>query len=221
MAEGKSLAELKKALDSGMINLDDDSWKQFYDEKFKVGEKPFYGLDSKNIHYRFQWILKKCGEKGKSLDIGCSTGLLSKLMIEKGLTAAGMDVSSEAVKHAQEGVPDGTFVEGFADKEIPWEAESFDVVTCLEVFEHVKDLNKLIDEIMRVLTKGGKALITTPEGKNYDCTEHVRYFDFYTLYDLFDKREDVADFKICNIYKIGEQERDRKLFAVEVKKHDK
>ena len=42
---------------------------------------------------------------------------------------------------------------------------SFDLITCMEVLEHVADIDKAIKEIYRLLKKGGQAWITVPDGK--------------------------------------------------------
>lgn len=218
---GKSLMELAESMAGkpDMLVKSDAEWQSFYNNKFISVEKAVYG-DDKNPHYRFQWVLKKAGNGvgKKCLDVGCSTGLLSKMMQRAGFLPSGIDVSAEAVKYAKDYIGEGEFKVAFADQHIPFEDNSFDVVTCLEVFEHVKDLPHMVSEILRVCKPGGMILVTTPIGTNYNCPEHVRYFDFYTLFDVFDPI--CKDFKISRIYKIGPQEGERKLWAVEVTKDD-
>lgn len=60
--------------------------------------------------------------------------------------------------------------------ELPFEDNSFDIVTCREVIEHVEDEQKALKEIKRVLKPHGYLLITTPNLYNFppDGTIHIR-----------------------------------------------
>jgi SAM-dependent methyltransferase len=91
------------------------------------------------------------------LDVGCGRAtLLSELARRMPATKlAGVDVRDETV---------GPFDYRSADitAGLPWEAESFDMVTFGEVIEHVPDPDALLGEIWRVLKPGGHLVVTTP-----------------------------------------------------------
>jgi SAM-dependent methyltransferase len=61
---------------------------------------------------------------------------------------------------------------------LPFSDESFDVVICREVIEHVKDTDAVFVEMKRVLKRGGYLLITTPNAYTLamDGTFHVRMY---------------------------------------------
>ncbi|MHC4461807.1 MAG: class I SAM-dependent methyltransferase [Planctomycetota bacterium] len=91
-----------------------------------------------------------------ALDIGCSKGLMTELYAEKFKKVSGIDVDEPAVEFAIENnsrtnvefyVKDG-MATGFED-------ESFDVVICTHVYEHVPDSRRLMSEIYRLLKVGG------------------------------------------------------------------
>ncbi len=95
-----------------------------------------------------------------ALDLGCGDGRLSA-MIEAGeVTAA--DVSGVALDRARRRLTDALLVELTPGTRLPFADGSFELVTCLEMIEHVVDLQSLVSEIRRVLRPGGKLALTTP-----------------------------------------------------------
>jgi len=217
MDELKSLLGLKEG--QNIMDLNNDQWGAMYDDGMISLEKyaPFKE-QIKDVPYRYKWILEKVNslEKGNSLDVGCNNGALVHLMGGKGFTAHGMDVGDKLLEVCLKNVPGGKFVKGFADEEIPFPSNHFQVVTSLEVLEHVKNPEKMVAEMVRVLAPGGKLLITVPVNKEFDCPQHLRYFGFYSLGELFEPF--IENFKICRIYKQGEQDGLRALFALEATK---
>lgn len=94
------------------------------------------------------------------LDVGCGAGGNIKILGEFG-GVTGFDISEEALKFAR---THGTFknlVSGNAEY-LPFADESFDLVSALDVLEHIPDDHRAIREMFRVLKKGGFALITVP-----------------------------------------------------------
>jgi methionine biosynthesis protein MetW len=94
---------------------------------------------------------KACAEfinGGTVLDIGCGDGLLLKMLREKGITAAGVDISPEAVAQCK--------AAGFEaqthtlDDVLPYAHGSFDTVTMLDILEHVYDPSFALKEATRV-----------------------------------------------------------------------
>ncbi len=100
------------------------------------------------------------------LDIGCGGGILTKLIAEKGAKkVVGLDSSASNLKHAGKNKnKNQEFVVGNA-LALPFKKGYFDKVLATEIIEHLADDSQFINEIKRVLKKGGYAVITTP------CTE--------------------------------------------------
>jgi len=219
MTEKRSMAELKAMAGikdvEGIKSMNNEQWETMYDNGMLSLEK--YAPFEKQIKeppYRYRWILEKVeGMKGNSLDVGCNNGALVYLMGCKGFTAHGIEVGDKLLENCLKNVPSGKFVKAHADEEIPFESNFFDVVTSLEVLEHVKNPDKMVAEMLRVLKPGGKLLVTVPIQKAFDCPQHLRYFGFYSLGELFEPF--IEEFKICRIYKSGTAEKERMLFALE------
>jgi SAM-dependent methyltransferase len=113
----------------------------------------------------------------KFLDVGCGTGANLE-MLQKFGKAEGVDVSDDALEFCRKkGL---TAHKGLAEK-LPFPDESFDVVTALDVVEHLDDDVAGLKEMNRVLKTGGKILIFVPAfmwlwGVQDDVSNHrIRY----------------------------------------------
>lgn len=111
------------------------------------------------------------------LDVGCGTGGNLE-MLEKFGAAEGVDVSDDALEFCKsKGL---TVHKGLAEA-LPFEDESFDVVTALDVVEHLDDDVAGLEEMHRVTKTGGKTLIFVPAfmwlwGVQDDVSNHrIRY----------------------------------------------
>jgi ubiquinone/menaquinone biosynthesis C-methylase UbiE len=99
----------------------------------------------------------------KILDVGCHGGKLTS-EIQKELPKAqidGIDISKQAIYFAKKKYKKIHFEVGRAEK-LPYKANSFNLVTCFEVLEHVPNPEIVISEISRVLKKGGQTIILVP-----------------------------------------------------------
>lgn len=97
------------------------------------------------------------------LDVGCHGGRLT-YELQKRLPEAkiyGIDISKQAIAFAQKKYKQISFQVGRAEK-LPFAPKSFDLVTCLEVLEHVPSPHKVILETRRVLKKKGHLIILVP-----------------------------------------------------------
>lgn len=113
----------------------------------------------------------------KILDVGCGTGANLEMLAGFG-EAEGVDVSDDALEFCTaKGLKAH---KGLAEK-LPFEDESFDVVTALDVVEHLDDDIAGLKEMHRVLKRGGKTLIFVPAfmwlwGVQDDISNHrIRY----------------------------------------------
>src|SRR5437762_1356405 len=76
--------------------------------------------------------------------------------------SVGADVSKVALDRARTRLPDAELVLLEPDEALPFADNEFDLVTCIETLEHVRDVQLALSEIRRVLRPGGRLALTTP-----------------------------------------------------------
>lgn len=99
------------------------------------------------------------------LDVGCASGwFLSKLALKyPKANYTGVDVHKKAIDYGKKRYKNLKLICADAHS-LPFPNESFDVVICAEVLEHVKNPKKVLLEIKRVLTKDGIVIIEMDSG---------------------------------------------------------
>ncbi|HAC66275.1 MAG TPA: hypothetical protein DCF68_22755 [Cyanothece sp. UBA12306] len=106
------------------------------------------------------------------LNIGVGNGWLEKNCLSKGWNTYSLDPSEVAIKKIEENGGQGKV--GMIEN-IPYDYETFDVIFCSEVLEHLKDeqLDLGLKEINRVLVKGGYLMGTVPFNENLQSNQVV------------------------------------------------
>jgi 2-polyprenyl-6-hydroxyphenyl methylase / 3-demethylubiquinone-9 3-methyltransferase len=98
------------------------------------------------------------------LDVGCGGGLLAEEFARLGCAVTGVDPSAESLNVARaHATAQGLRIryEGASGEALPFPADSFDVVYCCDVLEHVNDVGQVIAESARVIKPGGVYLYDT------------------------------------------------------------
>jgi 2-polyprenyl-3-methyl-5-hydroxy-6-metoxy-1,4-benzoquinol methylase len=104
---------------------------------------------------------------GRHLDVGCGHGALVHMLQRRGYTSYGVDASEWVIAEAKRFAPDLADRFAVADIEQPLSYEqSFDLVTSLEVVEHVRDPGRAIERMAASLVPGGTLLLSTPNPNN-------------------------------------------------------
>lgn len=100
----------------------------------------------------------------RALDVGCGGGLMAEEMASRELSILGVDPSLDslrvAARHREESGRDVEYLGGIGES-LPVADETFPVVYCCDVLEHVTDLNHVIRELARVLQDGGMLFFDT------------------------------------------------------------
>ncbi len=100
------------------------------------------------------------------LEVGCGGGLIANELAQRGALMIGIDPSSNALAIARTKVQENGlgqsayFEQGYAES-LPYADGSFSVIVCLDVLEHVRDLQATLKEITRVLAPGGIFIFDT------------------------------------------------------------
>jgi 2-polyprenyl-6-hydroxyphenyl methylase/3-demethylubiquinone-9 3-methyltransferase len=99
------------------------------------------------------------------LDVGCGGGILCESMAECGATVTGIDMGkaplSVARLHAMETELDIDYQQTTAEELAASSAESFDIVTCMELLEHVPDPSSVIRACKHLVKPGGSIYFST------------------------------------------------------------
>ena len=116
---------------------------------------------------RLEWINSGSPLKGKNvLDVGCGGGILSDAMARMGATVLGIDLSTKALKvaqlHALEAhTPSVTYREVAVEVLAAEQPAQFDVVTCMEMLEHVPDPSSVVRACAGLVKPGGAVYFST------------------------------------------------------------
>ncbi|WP_444931679.1 bifunctional 2-polyprenyl-6-hydroxyphenol methylase/3-demethylubiquinol 3-O-methyltransferase UbiG [Microbulbifer sp. SSSA002] len=101
----------------------------------------------------------------KLLDVGCGGGILAEAMAQRGADVTGIDLGEAPLNVAKlHALESGVSVNyrKVAVEELAEEApESFDIVTCLEMLEHVPDPSSVIRACAKLVKPGGKLFFST------------------------------------------------------------
>jgi len=125
-------------------------------------QKPLHALTP----LRLQYVARRVTLRGaRVLDIGCGGGLLSEALAKEGADVTAIDLAPELVKVARlHGLETGVTVDYRVQAAEDLAAEqpgSFDVVTCMEMLEHVPDPGAIIAACHRLLKPGGQLFLST------------------------------------------------------------
>lgn len=125
--------------------------------------KPLHAINP----LRLDWILSYTGSlAGKQvLDVGCGGGILSESLAQSGADVTGIDLAERSLKIArlhslESGVPvkyEMISAEDMADQH----PGRFDVVTCMEMLEHVPDPGSIIAACAKLVKPGGWVFFST------------------------------------------------------------
>jgi len=138
--------------------------QQYYEQFWQDPEAGFLH-DRKADRRRIEMVISELRKYGcqNVLDVGCGSGDLVREINRNGFTAQGMDISEKALEAARKLDPVSTFTTHVADQPgWPFEANSMDCITMLEVLEHLFDLNVTLDEIYKTLKPGGLLVASVP-----------------------------------------------------------
>jgi len=117
---------------------------------------------------RLEWIQTLTGGLSgrKALDVGCGGGILADAMARKGAEVTGIDLATKALKVAQlhaleAGTPNVSYREVSAEQIAAEQPGSVDVVTCMEMLEHVPQPASVVQACANLARPGGWVFFST------------------------------------------------------------
>jgi 2-polyprenyl-6-hydroxyphenyl methylase/3-demethylubiquinone-9 3-methyltransferase len=115
---------------------------------------------------RLEWIDRHAALSGKSvLDVGCGGGILAEAMARRGATVTGIDLSDKALRVAQLHLLESQlavrYEKAMAEEYAAVHAGGFDVVTCMELLEHVPQPESMVAACARLVRPGGTVFFST------------------------------------------------------------
>ncbi|MEX0950667.1 MAG: bifunctional 2-polyprenyl-6-hydroxyphenol methylase/3-demethylubiquinol 3-O-methyltransferase UbiG, partial [Gammaproteobacteria bacterium] len=122
---------------------------------------------------RLEYILDRIGATDsparlagqQALDIGCGGGVLTEALAQAGARVTGLDLSAELIAvartHAQTGGLTIDYRQGRCENLLPDAAGHFDIITCLEMLEHVDDPGAVIAACTGLAKPGGHIFFST------------------------------------------------------------
>lgn len=133
--------------------------------------KPLHDINPLRLDY----INQHAALRGSTvLDVGCGGGILSESMAKSGAAVTGIDLSEPAIEvaklHAMEAGIDNLAYQCCSTEDFAAEhAGTFDIVTCMELLEHVPEPAQVIQACQRLLKPEGAAFFSTlnRNGKSY------------------------------------------------------
>lgn len=207
-----------------------EKWAEIYDEEHKRNwaygnpESPEWAAGPARFdptwarHWRAQAFidaLKECGAKDL-IDIG-SGAVYPTIFARAGFKVEAVDISAEALRQVVEiankwGVAGQINTKQGDATQLPYPDNSFDGVIQGEIWEHIPDPRKVIDEGLRVLKPGGYLVASTPiEGSHWDPM-HLRGFDDQSIAEL------LKPYKVKRLDKIAEGEGEPSCYLVVIEK---
>jgi malonyl-CoA O-methyltransferase len=176
----------------------------------EVGVKRGYSLWSEEYDRQEKWnplmllekrpLLKMIGnvKNKKILDVGCGTGRITVRLLRRGAIVCGIDITKAMLEKAKKKVlkfKNRCELKLGSAYQIPYPDAEFDVVVCSLVISHLKNLDKVVGEMARVLKPNGEIVIsdmhpygilflrwstTFPTfGKFYKIKNYVHLFEDY------------------------------------------
>ena len=164
------------------VNLPKEMQSHHYPILYQVEDSHWWYVGRRRI---IRSLVEKMlsNRKARILDVGCGTGANLKMLADYG-RAEGVDISPQAVEFCRERGLDS--VRLGAAEQLPYENDSFELVTALDVIEHLDDDVAGLREMRRVLRHDGRVLLFVPAfmflwGVQDDVSNHRRRYTLPSL----------------------------------------
>lgn len=156
--------------------------------------------------HRYEWCLPFVAGK-RVLDIACGEGYGSRILGRSAQSVIGVDISPEAVQHAQAAYSQQnnlSFKQGDA-AEIPLPSQCVDVVVSFETIEHHDRHAEMLSEIRRVLTPNGLLILSSPNKRIYSDLAGGNHNHFHVKELYFDELDELLKQYFSSVAYLGQR----------------
>jgi 2-polyprenyl-3-methyl-5-hydroxy-6-metoxy-1,4-benzoquinol methylase len=175
-----------------------DHWDEIYRVEWESGQvqDPKYARDYGPMH---DAIISLIPDTSRVLDAGCGSGVLSRKIKRRlpDTSVIGVDLSPYTITRNQQ-ADVGLGIE-YACLDIRTSLPSldrrFDVITMIEVLEHLDQPERVVADAMRLLEPGGLFILTCPHDDAIPHATHVRQWGHDELYHLLEDYSESVSFK--------------------------
>ena len=146
-----------------MVNVDPAEIRKFSDLAHRwwdpAGEfKPLHDINP----LRLEWIAQHATLEGaRILDVGCGGGILAEAMAQRGAGVTGIDLSEKALRVAELHLLESRLPVRYEKSSAEDFTGEFDVVTCMELLEHVPEPASMVAACARLVRPGGQVFFST------------------------------------------------------------
>ncbi len=192
-------------------SINNDFYQLLGEKWYTASDHPVALLRAEN-RLRIPWVIREMekyfGKRPISLlDIGCGAGFLTNAVAKCAHQVTGIDLSSDSLRVAAafDETKSVRYVEANG-YQLPFDNHSFDVVTAMDLLEHVEDPRRLIEEASRLLKPGGLFFFHTFNRTPLSYLVVIKGVEWFVantpqnmhIYPLFLKPKELQEFCLQN-----------------------
>ena len=133
--------------------------------------------DETYLRHYVELVIRYALPRCKILDLGCGNGISARLLNQADFDVVGTDISPLFLKEARNWENPSLRYQVCDVLELPFESDTFDVICSNELVEHLPDVETALSEMIRVVRKGGRIVISGPNL----CSPLIPLFDWIRL----------------------------------------
>ncbi len=133
--------------------------------------------DEAYLRHYVELVTRYASSRSKVLDLGCGNGISARLLNQAGFDVVGTDISPLFLQDARAWENPKLRYRVCDVMELPFESESFNVICSNELIEHLPDVETALTEMVRVVCKGGRIVLSGPNL----CSPLIPFLDWLNL----------------------------------------
>ena len=118
--------------------------------------------DEAYLRHYVELVIRYAPPRSKVLDLGCGNGISARLLNQADFDVVGTDISPLFLEDAHAWENPRLRYQVCDVMELPFESESFNVICSNELIEHLPDVETALTEMIRVVRKGGRIVLSGP-----------------------------------------------------------